>query len=173
MMYLNNSQLLKLIFPFVLVAILYIYSDDVMQDADAVFPTIKEYKNKELDAKARVYLQIQRNKKIYVSILEQMHQRKINRRWITEHLLYKPKKNTLTRTSTVEKLKKSTRRGKKVTKKQTWILQILYPNRKVAIINSKIVHEGSMINGARVVQISDNKVLLKTRQGKKWLSLFH
>ena len=172
-MYLNNIQLLKLIFPFVLVAILYIYSDDLMQDADTVFPTIKEYTNKELDAKAKVYLQIQRNKKVYVSILAQINQRKTNRTWITEHLLYEPKKNTLKPTPTLKKPIKRTTQGKKVTKKQTWILQILYPNRKVAIINSKIVHEGAMIDGAKVVQISHNKVLLKTRQGKKWLSLFH
>lgn len=168
-MYLNSIQLLKLIIPFILVSILYIYSDDLVMDADVVFPTIQEYKNKELDAKANIYLKIQRNKKIYVSILNQIEKRDKERGWITEHLLYVPKKLPAKTTKVIQT---SVTQRKVVAKKRLWTLQILYPNKKVAIINSKIVHEGSMINGAKVLHIAKDKVLLKTRQGKKWLSLF-
>ncbi len=166
-MYLNNIQFLKLIIPFILVSLLYVYSDDLVESADTIFPTIQQYKNRELDAKANVYLKIQRNKKIYVSILNQIEKRENNRRWITEHLLYDPNKPMKKITKSVTK---ST--AKKVTHKSVWILQILYPNKKVAIINSEIVHEGSMINGAEVLDIMQDKVLIKTKQGKKWLFLF-
>ena len=166
-MYLNNIQLLKLIVPFILVSILSVYSDDLVSDADAVFTTIKQYQNKELDAKANVYLKIQRNKKIYVSILNKIEQRDKNRQWITDHLLYNRKKFVKNITKNV-----STHISKKVVRKHSWTLQILYPNKKVAIINSKIVHEGSIIDGAKVLDISQDKVLLKTKQGQKWLSLF-
>lgn len=169
-MYLNNIQLLKLIVPFVLVGVLYLYSDDLMMDADAVFPTIQEYTNKELDEKANIYLNIQRNKQVYVSILTQMEKRDKEREWISKYLLYLPKKHLLERTKRVQT---SVTQRKIIRKKGKWRLQILYPNKKVAIINSRIVHEGSLVDGAEVVEIAQDKVFIKTEQGTKWLSLFH
>lgn len=154
--------------PFILASILYVYSDDIMQDADSVFPTIQQYSNKELDEKAKVYLKIQRDRDVYATIVSQMQKREKNRNWIVENLLYEKKSE-----KSIPIVKKEVVRKKKIAKEQHWKLQILYPNKKVAIINSKIVHEGFMVDGAKVIKIMQNKVLLKTKKGKKWLSLFH
>lgn len=162
-MHLNNIQLLKLAIPFILIGILYIFSDGLVSNVGNHVVTMQEYENKELETKAKVYLKIQKYKKIYVAILNRIELREKSRKWIVNHLLYNQKVFIKDTPSYI---------SKKITKKNIWSLQILYANKKTAIINSQIVHEGSMINGAKVLDILQNKVLLETKQGKKWLFLF-
>jgi len=164
-MHLSNSQLLQLITPFALASVLYIYSDDVVQYADNIFPTIKQYKNTKLDKKAAIYLKIQRDNNIYMSILNQKDIRNKQSEWIVQKLLYTKQKNQST---TPHPSFQRTR----VHKRHKWHLEVLYPKKKIAIINAQLVHEGSKIDGAQVLQITAEKILLKTTEGLQWVSLF-
>ncbi|MBM4272156.1 MAG: hypothetical protein FJ139_08390 [Deltaproteobacteria bacterium] len=43
--------------------------------------------------------------------------------------------------------------------------------KKLAIIDGKVVNEGDVIGNQRVTKIEKDKVLLKNREGEKWLKL--
>ena len=43
--------------------------------------------------------------------------------------------------------------------------------RKVAIIDGKLVHEGDKVDNHSIVRIEKDKILLKNREGEKWLRL--
>jgi hypothetical protein len=43
--------------------------------------------------------------------------------------------------------------------------------RKVAIVDGKLVHEGDTVDNHRVAKIEKNKILLKSKEGEKWLKL--
>ena len=164
-MHLSNIQISQILSPFLLATIVYVYSGDIIQNADKIFPTIQQYKNTQLDKKAAIYLKIQRDQKIYYSIINKNHLRHIKNKWIVDNLLYlaqKRKKHTITHTHL----------HKKQGKQKIWQLAVLYPKKKIAIINSKIVHEGSIVDGARVLKVKSEKVLLKTKGGLQWIYLF-
>ena len=44
-------------------------------------------------------------------------------------------------------------------------------NRRLAIIDGRFVHEGDVIDKLKIVKIEKNRVLLKGKEGEKWLKL--
>jgi hypothetical protein len=44
-------------------------------------------------------------------------------------------------------------------------------NKKLAIIDGKLVHEGDKVDNHTVARIEKDKILLKNREGEKWLKL--
>lgn len=48
---------------------------------------------------------------------------------------------------------------------------LVNPERKMAVVDGKMVYEGDMVGQKRVVRIDKSKVLLQDRKGKVWLSL--
>jgi len=44
-------------------------------------------------------------------------------------------------------------------------------NKKLAIIDGKLVHEGDKVDNHIVARIEKDKILLKNREGEKWLKL--
>jgi hypothetical protein len=43
--------------------------------------------------------------------------------------------------------------------------------RKLAIIDGKLVHEGDVLGDHKIAKIEKNKILLRSREGEKWLKL--
>jgi hypothetical protein len=50
-------------------------------------------------------------------------------------------------------------------------LILVNSNRKIAIIDGTLLHEGDLIDRYRLERIEKNKVLLKNKEGEKWLKL--
>jgi hypothetical protein len=44
-------------------------------------------------------------------------------------------------------------------------------NKKLAIIDGKLVHEGDRVDNQTIARIEKDKILLKNREGEKWLRL--
>lgn len=160
-MYLNNKQLLLLIFPFFLSYGVYFFSEEIVENAHYFFPTYKKYSNRDLDAKVDNYLQIETKYILFQDIQDKVESRKKEAKWIAANLFYK--KQDVVKTEA----------GKKIsTKPFTYRLQALFPDDKTAIINDSIVREGSMVYGAKVIKIERSQVLIKTNKGLQWLFLF-
>ena len=51
------------------------------------------------------------------------------------------------------------------------MLLIIVGSKKAAIINSKIVKEGDIINGFAIIKIEINRVLVEKNGDKKWLKV--
>ena len=43
--------------------------------------------------------------------------------------------------------------------------------RKVAVVDGKVVHEGDIVDNHTITRIERNKILLKNKEGEKWLKL--
>jgi len=158
-MYLSNKNLIRLFIPFILSFGIYFFSDNIIQYSKYIFTDTTTQKREQLDQRVNLYLQIKNYKSIFQTILNNMDKCQKNIEWINSKFLYIYKKDT-----------PLTTKKKKV---QNWTLQALFPQQKVAIINSKIVHLYETVNGAKVIKITQNQALLKTKKGHKWLSLFH
>ncbi len=159
-MHLTSKQISFLLLPFFITAIVYIFSSDIANYIRYLFPVYEEYKSKTLDKKATIYLKIEANGKLYQQIKERIKDRNRYVEWIVDSVLHK-------RTSPKKLL------SKKREKPIAWKLQAVFGKLKVAIINGTTVRENGFINGAKVVKITEDKVLLRSKKGEKWLSLFH
>lgn len=160
-MYLNSKQLIFLTFPFIVSALVYFFSTEIISNAHYIFPAYEKYSNKDLDAKTGTYLQIEAEIKKYQNIEEKIVQRKNEAKWAAENLFneksqdYKPILN------------------KQVESKQhAHTVQALFPENKTAIIDDLIVKEGDVVYGDVIVKIERNRVQLKTKKGLIWLTLF-
>ncbi len=159
-MHLTAKQISLLLLPFLITGIVYLFGFDIAKNIRHLFPAYKEYKNKTLDQKATIYLKLEADGKLYEAIKKKIEQRKKYAHWIVQTILYK----AAPREKHVQKKRK---------KRTAWRLQAVFSKLKVAIINGTAVRENSYIYGAKVVKILDDKVLLKSKKGEKWLYLFH
>jgi len=48
---------------------------------------------------------------------------------------------------------------------------LINQKRKLAIFDGKLVHEGDVLNDQKIARIEKNKILLRSREGEKWLKL--
>lgn len=48
---------------------------------------------------------------------------------------------------------------------------LINKNKKIAIIDGRMVNEGDVIDNHRIARIEKDKVLLKNKEGEKWLKL--
>ncbi|MDO8453566.1 MAG: hypothetical protein Q7S59_03225 [Sulfurimonas sp.] len=166
-MYLNSKQFLALLFPFVVAVIIYVFSSEIVQNISYFFSPYENYSNKTLNSKADIYLKIEEKSKKYLEIQNKLELRKANAEWIVKNMLYN-KEN-----STQIHAQKEIIQVDEVTKESfVHKLEIIYPKAKVALVNGKIVHEGTIIDGAKVIKINNDGVLIEYQKGVKWLTLF-
>ncbi|MFA5454390.1 MAG: hypothetical protein WC272_03620 [Sulfurimonas sp.] len=165
-MYLNSKQLIFLTFPFIVSALVYFFSAEIISYAHYIFPAYEKYSNKDLDAKTGTYLQIEAEIKKYQNIEEKIVQRKNEAKWAADKLLneksqdYKPILNKQDELRQVE------------SKQHAHTVQALFIDNKTAIIDDLIVKEGDVVYGDVIVKIEKNRVQLKTKKGLIWLTLF-
>ena len=162
-MRLTNKQALTLIFPFVVSSIIYMFDVEIVSNIHHLFPIYAEYSNKVLSEKTDTYLEIEKKYKLYKNINNKIELRKTNARWIAENLFYDKQEKVIVELSS---------KKKNNAKSYAYQLKIVYPNEKIAIINDLTVREGTLIPGAKVIKIQNNRVLLQYKKGLKWLYLF-
>jgi len=160
-MHLSNREFFQLLLPFLLALGIYIFRAEIIQQTELLFPKIQKNTKETLDSRVALYLQIKNYQNYYESIEKKVQKRQENIPWISREFFYLPAK--ITQNIPQASVKKS----------KEWRLEALFPQQNVAIINAKIVHVNSTIDSAKVIKITNDKVLLKTNKGLKWLSLFH
>lgn len=165
-MHLTGKQILLLFIPFLVSGFVYYFDTDIVKNVKHLFPSYEGYTNKTLDRKAEIYLKILSKDKIYQDIKEKMKNRETSTHWIAQDVLYKEFTNK-------QEVLQSDNSKTKIAKVHSWSLQAVFNKKKVAIINSKIVKLGSYINGAKLIYLEENRVLIQYNKGsKKWIHLF-
>ncbi len=170
-MYLDNRQLLLLIAPFFVSLFIYFFDAEIVGNVRYVFPIYEEYSNKTLSEKTDTYLLIETKYKLYQDIKEKLELRKTNAPWIAENIFYQEE-------GLLEQIPQQTfapqeELPKQITPKPyVYKLEVVYPNKKIAIINGLIVKEGGIIHDVKILKIEHNRVMLEDTKGVKWLSLF-
>ena len=172
-MHLTTKQILTLIFPFFLTAVVYMVDMDIVKNVKYLFPNYEEYTNKSLDKKAVIYLQIESKDKFYQEIQNAIVARKENASWIVENVLYKKVPKELKRTPKQYYVPVKQKKVEKRINFNNFKLQAVFSKDKVAIINGHFVKESSYLNGVQILQIKQDSVLLGYQKGKKWIYLFH
>ena len=155
-MYLSNKQLALLFLPIATAGTLFFFEEIIVDYMHTVLPQQTISKSNTFTKEITEYLRINRDMKVYDKIMHKIDSRKNFVDWMQTHNLYK--------NSYVKSLKIAT--------KYTWDLQAVFPKHNKAIINDKFVHIGSVINGANVVKIKFDKILLKTSKGFIWVHVF-
>ena len=159
-MYLNIKHILSLLLPFLVAVVLYIFSEDIIQNIKYLFPKYNEYTNKILDKKVDVYLNIAKESDEFIKIQKKIALRNKNSQWIKKDFLYQD-------VSIVQEKK-----TKKPHKNNILELQMVYPKRNIAIINNKIVHINDKIGGMQLISIEADRILIKNKKGLRWINLF-
>lgn len=161
-MHLNNKQLLFIVFPFILSAVMYFFGEEIAGNARLFFPTYEKYSNKELDEKTNAYFGIEKKQQEYEDIQTKVGIRKKDAVWVADNLLYKEEKKKEKKSNLGEKTQEET---------YSYKLQAIFDNNTV-IINDLILKKGSMLHNAVIAKIENDRVLIKTDKGSKWLFLF-
>ena len=163
-MYLNNKQIIALVFPILFASTLLYFQDEILTFMHSQLPTYKNRTaSKDFNKEVNEYLNINKERQLYNNIFEHIEKRKASAPWITKKLLYERQnsKEKSDKNITIEK------------NKPTWNLQAIFPKQNMVIINSKFVSKGSTVNSAKIIKIEIDSVLIKTEKGLKWLHLFH
>lgn len=167
-MHLNSKQIFLLLSPFLVSFIIYFFDTDITNNAKYLFPKYAEYGNKVLDKKATIYLKISKKDKDYQTIIQRLQDRSTHAKWIANNIFYK----YIAIKAPV--IRQKSRNLPHIYNKSTnFVLQAIFNRKKVAIINGKILKTSSYIDGAKILKIEKNKVLLKQNKGTKWVYLFH
>lgn len=167
-MHLNSKQIFLLLSPFLVSFIIYYFDTDITSNVKYLFPNYEEYSNKVLDKKADIYLKISAKDKHYQTILQRLKERNSSAEWIANDILYK---HIVVQAPIIkQKMQNFSHKHKQST---NFELQAIFNNKKVAIINGKMVRASSFIDGAQILKIEKNRVLLQYNKGTKWVYLFH
>ena len=155
-MRLNGWQLFSLGIPFVVAGIIYLFSDDIVKNIHFLFPEYQDQSssimvNKEVDT----YLKIESKSKIYDEIEQKLASRRSDAIWITDAILYSEEKII-----------------KEEAREFAWKLEMVYPKKNIAIINGKLARINDTVDGARVVEIENLRVLLEHNERLEWVTLF-
>ncbi len=167
-MHLRTKELLLFIFPFLASFVLYFFGQEVVGTLHTLFPSYERYTNSEIDVKMEKYLSIEAKHQLYEEIEKKKERRKSEQEWVAEHILYRDAPLE----AVVEELAPETLAPQVEEKERTYTLQALFPEDKTVIINDLILKEGAEIEGAKIVQVSDDGVLIETNKGLKWLYMF-
>jgi len=141
----------------------------MLKNSPYLFPKHNEYSNSELDRKTFTYLQIEAKNTDYEEIKKKFHARKMYAQWISNVISLKNNPTEVSEKFINKKIQK-----RKQTQK-IWNLEAVFSKEKVAIINGKFVSQSEKIDGATLLEIENNRVLLRLqhKKGKKWIYLFH
>jgi hypothetical protein len=155
-MRLNGWQLFSLGIPFIFGGIVYLFSDDIVKNIHYLFP---EYQDQSgsimINKKVDTYLEIEKKSGIYNEIEEKLASRRSDAIWITDSILY----------SKDEIIKEEAQ-------ELVWKLEMVYPKKNIAIINGKLAKINDIVDGARVVEIENLRVLLEHNERLEWVTLF-
>ena len=156
-MRLNGQQFFMLAIPFIIGSIVYVFNDDIVKNIHFLFPEYhEEHSLSTLNKKAAIYLDIESKGSFYHELEDKISARRSNATWIANTILYKKYKNV----------------KKEEPQKHAWRLQMVYPKKKIVIINGKVTRINEMVDGARVVDIKSLRVLLKHNERLEWVTLF-
>ncbi len=156
-MRLNGQQFFMLTIPFIIGSIVYIFSDDIVKNIHFLFPEYhEEHSLSALNKKAAIYLDIESKAGFYREMEDKMTARHSNATWIANTILYKEYKNA----------------KKEEVQKHAWRLQMVYPKKKIVIINGKVTRMNEIVDGARVIDIQNLRVLLQHNERLEWVTLF-
>lgn len=167
-MHLSLKEFLLFFSPFVASFLLYFFSQELIGSLHALFPSYERYVSSEIDTKMQKYLAIEAKHELYMEIQRKKESRKEASQWAIEELFYAPEVFE----DVVEELPPETISMPIEEKEHIYTLQALFPDDKTVIINDLILKEGAKIEGAKIVQISDDGVLIETNKGLKWLYMF-
>jgi len=163
-MLLSNKQVFKLLSPLLLVVAVLYFQEEIMGIVYRYMPLKKEKIHTIFRNQMQSYLFIERDIRPYNDVIKRNLIRKESIKWIIDKVVY-------------NKLEKKGEEiiQKKVAKQplKSWSVKAIFPDNNVAIINSKIAHIGSKIDGAIIEKIEEDRVLIKTAEGLKWIKLFH
>lgn len=155
-MRLSHWQLFTLGIPFIIGAIVYLFSEDIVKNIHFLFPEYKEQSSSIIvNKKVDTYLDIENKSGLYGEIEERLVSARSNALWITDAILY----------SKDEIIKQEAQQ-------LAWKLEMVYPQKNIAIINGKLTRINEMVDGARVVKIENLRVLLKHNERLEWVTLF-
>lgn len=144
-----------LLLPLLIAGGVWSFNDEIVPKLRYIFPSYSKYQNTLFDSKAAVYLQIESREKRYEEILRKMAEREKYSQWSVDDLLYY-----------------SEEVAGRADAKRSWSLQVVFPKEKTAIINNTIVHVGETVDGAKLLSVQDERVLLQDHEGVKWVRLF-
>jgi RecG-like helicase len=108
-----------------------------------------------INKKVDTYLEIESKSGIYNEIEEKLASRRSDAIWITDAILY----------SKDEIIKEEAQEF-------AWKLEMVYPKKNIAIINGKLAKINDIVDGARVVEIENLRVLLEHNERLEWVTLF-
>ncbi|MFA5428675.1 MAG: hypothetical protein WC279_10775 [Sulfurimonas sp.] len=166
-MYLSKKAVGLLLFPFILSALAYYFSPNIINCTHSFFPVHEQHIDKNLDKKMQKYLEIESKQNIYQKIGEDALRRENNVKWVVDELLYVEKTKV---SQKLTPLKKATPQVEP--KAYTYQLQAIFSDDKTALINDSFVKEGSKVNDATIKEIREDRVLIQTEKGAWWLFLF-
>jgi len=153
-MHLKGWQFLMLGIPFIIAGIVYLFSDDIVKNIYFLFPEHHEERTfLSLNKKAAMYLDIESKAGLYRKVQNKISTKQINEKWVAKNILYREHK-------------------KENPQRYIWKLQMVYPKKKIAIINGKVVHINDVVDGAQVVDIKKLSVLIKEGERLEWVTLF-
>lgn len=167
-MHLSSKEFFLLLSPLIASFFLYFFGQEIVGTFHDVFPSYERYANSQVDAKMEKYLEIDAKHDVYAEIENKILTRKQESQWVAEHVFYRDAPIEVV----AEELQPEVKAVEVVEKEYNYTLQALFPDDKTVIINHLILKEGDEIDGAKVMEIDDEKVLIKTNKGLKWLYLF-
>ncbi len=166
-MHLNSKQFSVLLLPFIMAGIISVFSSEIVQNMSYFFSPYEDYSNKALNSKADIYLKIEEKSKKYLEIQNKLELRSSNVEWIAKNMLYNKENSTQSSPQQEVVVVDEVAEERFIYK-----LEMIYPKVKVALINGKIVHESEIIDGAKVIKINNDGVLIEYQKGLKWLTIF-
>ncbi len=155
-MRLNGGQLFTLTIPFLIGGIVYIFSDDIVDNIRFLYPEYQEHSSSILvNNKLDSYLHIENKSGLYREIEEKIVSRQLSAPWIADTILYLKDESIAQEEQQL-----------------SWKLQMVYPKKNIAIINGKLIKINDIVDGAKVIKIEKLRVLLQHNERLVWVTLF-
>jgi len=185
-MHLNSKSLFILISPFILAGGVWFFNDVLVTYIVHFFESAQKQKTSILDEKGSTYQFITEHQVEYAALLHKIQIRDENHFWISERF-YNPA--SFTPSSTLIAVPSSlpppslsllpppsllpVHDENSTVLTETWSVQMVMPEQKMAIINNRIMRIGQRIDGIKLLQVTDNSVFIQTTKGSQWVKLFH
>ncbi|MDD5716547.1 MAG: hypothetical protein PHW64_01990 [Sulfuricurvum sp.] len=177
-MYLDAKALGLLFSPFILAGILWSFIDIFVSPIGELFEPVQQQTPPIMESKRDNYLYLGLQKVPHENVLKKIRLREENRFWISERL-YTPSdippmngpKVSLGLLPPPALLQYS--EGNITQPTASWSIQMVMPEQNMAIINNKILRVGQRIDGVKLLQVENNRVLIQTTKGDQWVKLFH
>ncbi len=164
-MFLSNKQIFQILSPFIVGFLLLFFQDNILGYFYNNAKTKENIMDKKLYKISNIYIKISKDIKPYGKILEENRKIYDQTQWLCENILYKKEAHKTFIKAKNIKIKKP--------KNIRFDIKAIYPKEQIAIVNSKLVHTGSIVNGVKIIKIYFDKIKIKTEKGIKWVYLYH